>query len=52
MAWLHNRDDIPEEGDIIRKVILDKNLDAAKIIFQSGKNITIQYYNENRSKNK
>lgn len=50
MAWLHNRDDIPEEGDIVKKVIFDKNLDVAKIIFQSGKNITIQYYNEGRGK--
>ena len=52
MSWLHDKNDIPQEGDIIKEVIFDKSLDLAKIIFHSGKHITIQYYNENRSKNK
>ena len=50
MAWLHDRNDLPQEGDIIKEVKFDKNLDLAKIIFQSGRHITVQYYNENRGK--
>ena len=50
MAWLHDKYDIPEEGDIVKEIKFENNIDIAKIIFQSGKHLTIQYYNEDRSK--